>query len=164
MDSIPIHFVFINGLDEVTHMTTEMHDLEESNDSSILSEGAILEIIQQKRCLDNKNTRYAFEGMKSFVISMEPQFLTDFIHAPDQYIETNTIAIPQNIVFPSSVFLFHKTNCLWMFFQEMERILPTTSILKTNIKKKITKKVRISDCLPSRYGGTSNKTRRQPHP
>ena len=63
--------------------------------------------------------------------------------------------------FPNPVFLFHKYNCLWMFFREMERISPVNSILKPSIPKKknrITKKVRISDCLPSRYG-VANKTK-----
>ena len=161
MFSIPIHFVFVNGQNEITSITKEIHDLEESKEGSFLSENTVLEIIQKKRCLEDKNIRYAFESMKSFVVSMEPQFLNDFIQQPNNYIESNTFRIPQKVVFPDSVFLFHQSNCLWMFFQEMERVLPPPSILKQCSKKsKYTKKVRISNFLPSRYG-SRNKTKRQ---
>lgn len=162
MKSISIYVVYINGKNETVRVTKEKHDLEECEGGSILSEGAVLEIIQRNRGLDDINTRYAFDCMQTFVVSMEPQFLSDFIKHSGEHTDTKIVRIPQKIVFPPSVFLFHNTNCVWMFFREMERVMQTVSILKRDMpaKKRVTKKVRISDVLPLR-DVSLNKTRRQ---
>lgn len=161
MDSVSVSCIFVNHKNEIERVKKENISLDEEDNVAILSEDRLLEIIQRNRCLDDKNKRYSFDSMKQFAVTMEPKFLTDFIHNPDTYITKRTITIPQKILFPSSVFLYHDINCIWLLFYEMERVIEQKSILKQgHIKKRVTKKVRISDSLPSRYG-IANKTQRQ---
>jgi hypothetical protein len=164
MYSVSVSCIFVNHKNEIERVKKENISLDEEDNVAILSEGRLLEIIQRNRCLDDKNKRYYFESMKQFAVTMEPKFLTDFIHNPDTYITNKTMKIPQKVLFPSSVFLYHDVNCLWLLFYEMERVVEHKSIMKqSHIKKRVTKKVRISDILPSRYG-QSNKTKRQNGP
>jgi hypothetical protein len=161
MDSVSVSCIFVNDKREIIQVKKEVVPLDHNDDSAVLSEGRLLEIIQRNRCLDDKHKRYAFDSMKQFTITMDANFLTDFIHNTDNHITRNTFTIPQKVAFPRSVFLYHDINCLWLLFYEMERVIEPKSILKqAHVKKRVTKKVRISDSLPSRYG-TVNKTKRQ---
>ena len=130
MDSVSVSCIFVNHKNEIERVKKENLSLNEEDNKAVLSEGRILEIIQRSRCLDNKHKRYSFESMKQFVITMEPNFLSDFIHNPDTHIEQKIFTIPQKVVFPSSVFLYHDVNCLWLLFYEMERVVEHKSIMK----------------------------------
>ena len=162
MDSVSVYCIFVDHQNEIVQVKKERENMDEEAGDGVLSEGRILEIIQRNRCLDDKNKRYSFESMKQFAITTEPKFLPDFINHPDEYIESKVYTIPQKIAFSPSLFLYHRVNCIWILFREMVRVMETKSILKLSpIKKRVTKKVRISESLPVRYGTSNNKTKRQ---
>ena len=104
MDSVSVSCIFVNDKQEIIQVKKEVVPLDHNDDSAVLSEGRLLEIIQRNRCLDDKHKRYAFDSMKQFTITMEANFLTDFIHNTDNHITQKTFTIPQNITFPRSVF------------------------------------------------------------
>lgn len=161
IEQIPIYCVFIDGKQKVVSMKKEIVHLEKSEKGNYLCESSLLHMIQKHK-KGPHDARYGFDCLEMFGIQMEPSQLRDFLNDPDDFVYKNSYSIPQNIYIGPSVFVFHDYHCGYMYFYEMEKIVePPPSILKKDTKKKKhTKKVRISDILPSRYGVAANKTKR----
>jgi hypothetical protein len=156
MDKISMKIVYTNTENEIFHTIDHELPLRVTFTESSLSEEDLINIIRKNRTFENK--RYKCDGIIKYFVSTDPQTIFDNIDE-DQFIFQDDdcfshFEMPQNISFPPSLFIFHSINSILILFREMVLVNSPkhcdspVSIIK-KFKNKITKRVRISDCLPS---------------
>lgn len=159
LSEIPLFFHYIDGNQEIIFTEQMTHPLEKSTQSSQFLEPSLLSYIEKKKSWNNK--KFGFLEIQYFSFQVPSNQLIDFINHSDDYMHVQTFKIPQTIAISPSLFLLHSLHEVHIFFQELELIQKTKSILRKEPKKKrSTKKVRISSILPSRYGIPNNKTQK----
>lgn len=153
MSSIFIKMIYINSnlvIDKVVNKKYSLSKIE-NVEGSILSENLLMHIIQNNKKLGNHC--YKYQGLATYFVNLEPDKIFDYAQNPltiDFFSYKNTIGpmITGPIVVPSTLFIFHSINTIYMFFHELELVSKPKSILKKGSDNKITKRVRISSDLP----------------
>ena len=153
MQNINCYFIYIgsdNNIQKVNKSSEKIVYLCESNNSKkgILN-NRILQIIQNKKFLDNGN-RYKLINLMKFFIDIDPKQLIEFSSISFDLSSINfqffkEVNIFGNINIDPSIFIFHSINSLYFFFKEDEMLVkPIRSILKNkNENSRTTKKVKI---------------------
>lgn len=150
MSQIKIHFLYIDNHSKIDRHLSEYYPLDifenDLNTGSVLPQGRLLQVIQSKRQILDK--RYKLDDILLFFITMDSNQLVSFVQNNNQdsreYLQTKQI--PCDIVVPSSIFIFHSINTIYLIFREMEFVSKIKSCLKDKNKdKKTTKRVRICD-------------------
>jgi len=153
MNSVTMKFLYVNTQNEIIHMIEDVIPLKiiDAN-SSLLEECCIINLIHKYR--DYNSKRYKCSHIVKYFIPTDPQTIIHNINDPEFTFNDkeclNIFDLPQDIVFPPSLFIFHSINTIYMFFHEMILVNPISpvSIIK-KYNKKHTKRVRISDELPT---------------
>ena len=155
MDKIALKIIYTNIDNEIFHTINQEIPLQVNMIESILTEETLISTIRTHRDFDNK--RYKCDSIVKYFISTDPQTIFDNID--DDFIFHNEdcfshFEMPQNMSFPPSLFIFHSINTIYILFREMILInspKPNDSLVSIikKFKNKITKRVRISDNLPS---------------
>lgn len=158
METVNTYFIYINQNQYIDKILCEKYDLEIVSNGSLLNKETLLKIIQTKK-INTLNTRYKLVDILQYNVELEPEHIQTFINGepdPSSPKILKNISVFDEIVFSSSIFIFHGINCLYFIFQEVETISTKNrkslkSILKTDSKngyrehsKKGTKKVKIS--------------------
>jgi len=155
MNEITLKLIYTNMDDEIFHTIDKKIALtiNNENDHSILSEERLIEIIQKNRNFQNK--RYKCDSIIRYFNDMDPETIIDNIEDEDFQFDSDKyfshFEIPKTLSFPPSLFIFHSINSIYIIFREMVLVNPINSpvsIIK-KYKNKVTKRVRISDHLPS---------------
>lgn len=162
MDKINMKIVYSNIHNEIFHIVDETLKLQVNTKNSFVHEDTLLKTIHKHRDFDKK--RYKCDSIVTYFISTNPQTIFENIHNEsftfDEESCFTTYDIPKTIVFQPSLFIFHQINTVYIMFREM--ILMNSSETPVSIikkhKNKVTKRVRISNELPS-YS-TQRKTRK----
>lgn len=160
MDKISIKLIYTNMDNEIFHTIEQELPLNVTLTESSLSEEKLINIIRKHRTYENK--RYKCDGIIKYFVSMDPQTIFDNID-DDQFVFQKDdcfshFEMPQNMTFPPSLFIFHSINSILILFREMVLVNSPKScdspisIIK-KFKNKVTKRVRISNTLPS-YSST----------
>jgi hypothetical protein len=154
MQNINCYFIYIgsdNSIQKVNKSSEKIVNLNESDNSKkgILN-NRILQIIQNKKFLENGN-RYKLINLMNFFIDIESKQLVEFSSISFDLSSFNLrffkeVNIFGNIIIEPSISIFHSFNSLYFFFKEDEYLIkPIRSILKKSDKISSTKKVRIFD-------------------
>ena len=162
MESISLHFLFVNTHFELYNKSVEKVDLEilDNDQGSLLKEGILLQLLEQYRNRDGK--RFKCDQILQFFVDTKPDLLFRYLDdekTPFQESERMKILdIPRSITLPPCSFLFHSLNSIWIIMQELVPIeQPVRSILKKNDHQNVgkkTKRVRIGNHLPKRHSKT----------
>lgn len=161
MESISIHFLFVNTQFELCKKKVERVNLEilDNDAGSCLKEDILFQLLESHRNIDGK--RYKCDQILQFFVDVKPDQLFHYIDSekePFQEPERMKILdIPRSIMLPPCSFLFHSSNSIWIIMQELVPVESTRPILKKQGSKtegKQTKRVRISNNLPSRHSKT----------
>ncbi len=164
MDSIDIHYIFINKSSVIDKIVTEPHYFEKCSDKNLLTKEVLMKYIQDKREDKINRMRYKLKDILIYLVDVDgkdlPQFSTQHSERHGSFLRI--LPILDDVHFAPTLYLFHKFNSIFIVLQEMTLIVPTSILKKPNGTahdiKKITKKVRISPDV-SVYSGT-NKTHR----
>ena len=164
MDKINIKIVYTNIHNEIFHTIDKEIPLQIKNDESILHEKDLIKIIRNHR--DYESKRYKCDSIIKYFINTDPQTVIDNIQDEDFEFKSNecfsNFEIPKTISFSPSLFIFHSINNIYILFREMILVNSNDSpisIIK-KYKNKVTKRVRISDDLPT-YTSSVRKTRKR---
>ena len=154
MNSITIKLLYVNTNNDVINIINDNIPLKiENNSYSILEENTLIEVIHKYR--DYNNKRYKCNNIMKYFIPTDPQTIINNINDPSFTFNDKEclsfFELPQNISFLPSLFIFHSINSVYIFFHEMFLVNPISpvSIIKKHNSKKHTKRVRISDDLPT---------------
>jgi len=164
MNTITLKLLYANIHNEIFHTIDIDIPLKINFKESILSEECLIETIRKYR--DYNDKRYKCDSIVKYVIAMDPQTVIENIQDQDFTFNSedcfSQFEIPKTISFPPSLFIFHSINSVYILFREMVLVNPTiqspVSIIK-KYKNKITKRVRISNDLPS-YSISKNDLRK----
>ena len=158
MSKIKIHFVYIDNYSKIDRVLSEYYPLDifenDSNSGSILSQSRLLQIIQSKRQILDK--RYKLDDILLYFITMDSGQLHSFVQdktnvGKSEYLQSKQI--PCNIVVPSSIFIFHSMNSIYLIFREMTLV---SSLPKYTIDKKEKTEVKMKSCLKTNTGSASD--------
>ena len=160
MSKIKIHFVYIDNYSKIDRVLSEYYSLDifenDSNSGSILSQSRLLQIIQSKRQILDK--RYKLDDILLYFITMDSGQLHSFVQDKtnsdkSEYLQSKQI--PCNIVVPSSIFIFHSMNSIYLIFREMTLVssLPKYTIDK---KEKTEVNAKVKSCLKTNTGSGSD--------
>jgi len=183
MEFIYLKYIYINQNNYIDKVLSERFyfDAEnqaESGSQQFISQEQLLHIIQSNKIV-TPTTIYKFKDVILYNVDLEPEHIQSY-SKNDNFIEFSSpffkvLSILNKITIPNSIFIFHKINCLYFIFQEVEinklKKPVLKSILKSendirepgiNISKKNTKKVRISNGFKNNdeTGGHLNMTRK----
>jgi len=143
MDSIHGIFIYINQnnyIDKIVRENLPLVDCE-NNSGSQIPYSSLLKIIQSKK-LSTPVSKYKFSNLYSFIVDLEPDCVQSFSRLNDDndQIMKSTFFKEERITdivkVPSSIFVFHDTNSLYFFFQEVlinKHNITLKSILKPEI-------------------------------
>lgn len=156
MDSIDIHYIYINQLSQIDKLVTDKHIFDKYSDSNILTKELLMKYVQNKR---DTGIRYKLKDILVYLVKLDPGSVQEFSQAVhlQPYIDTFLKPLPilDDISFDPTMYMFHNINSIFIIFQEP--IIPN-SILKTGVSKKSTKKVRISPDISVVNESSNNKT------
>lgn len=165
MESISVHFLFVNTQFELCKTIVEQVPLQIlDNRTSLLSEEILIQLLETMRNFGGK--RYQCDQIMQFCIDIHPDKLFSYMDTEKSPFQEPTLLkildIPRSITFPPSLFIFHSLNSVWIVMQELVPIEhKTTSILKkrgsSNIVPKKTKRVRIASILPTHHHAKTQK-------
>lgn len=166
MESIHGIFLYINQNNYIEKIVREMITLTPNDSDKIsgshITSNALLKIIQAKK-LRSPVSKYKFTNMFTHIVDIEPDKVQSFSNTTPGELGKSTFfketSITDTIHVPPSIFIFHSSNTIYFFFQEIlvdKHNQTIKSILKPTIKNKnrepdtkpgnkITKKVRIFD-------------------
>jgi len=163
MDAIDIRYIFLNNNALIDKIESEKHVFGPYNGSNTLTKEMLIKYVQNKRT--QLGIRYKLKDILVYLVNLEPDKLKEFSHTQDIEYYSNAffkkLPILDDIKIQPTLYLFHNINSIFVVFQEPEPLPP--SILKNGeIKRKNTKKVRISpDVSISTFD--SNKTHKNLH-
>jgi hypothetical protein len=145
MDSIHGIFIYINQNNYIDKIVRENIQLTEGDNGSgsQIQYDSLLKIIQSKK-VTTPVSKYKFANLYSFMVDLDPDHIQPFsnLNDDDDQLTNSSFFKEQNITdpvkIPSSIFVFHNTNTLYFFFQEVITTKHNTtlkSILKTEKNK-----------------------------
>ena len=162
MDSIDIHYIYLNKSNQIEKITTEIHTFDKFSENNILPKEILIKYAQNKRILNK--IRYKLEDILVYLVALEPSKIKEFSNTQDisSYSVSFLKKLPilDDVKFEPTLYMFHHINSIFIFFQEPDTLPSTKSILKkgTLLNKKHTKKVRISPDVSFSTTPNSNKT------
>jgi len=166
MEFIYLKYIYINQNNYINKVLSERFYFDAENQSEggslqSISQEHLLHIIQSNKIV-TPTTIYKFKDVILYNVDLEPEHIQSY-SKNDNFVEFSSsffkvLSILNKITIPNSIFIFHKINCLYFIFQEVEinklKKPVLKSILKSendirepgiSISKKNTKKVRISN-------------------
>jgi len=170
--SIEIHYIFINNESQIDHYFKETRDcvLQDSSKTQLfetpktqLSKEELLKIIQSNKIQHDK--RYRLSEILEYFIHLEEDEWNELLETQLTVLEPQNILnlfkkktflkkinYVDNILFESSISLFHRINGLYLIYIENDSISPAAKPpIKINVSKSLgnvkqrTKKVRFNE-------------------
>jgi hypothetical protein len=161
MTMIDIFFIYINTNGYIEKVNYLQQDLSFDNNSSIIHNNNIIQLIEQHKYLSNN--KYKIQDVLLYNVSLNPENIQsysrdeDILKSSSKFLEP--LSIVHDFVIPPSIFIFHKINSIFFIFKQLSEIksIPK-SIMKSSLKSdnvvtdndnndikqhKTTKKVRI---------------------
>jgi hypothetical protein len=122
MDSILCHFLYVNLENNIEKVTSERINLIVNTDKNIISMEHVLQLIQSNR-ISTPNTKYIFQESFLYHVDLESENLQQYIQG-DNSIDISkrffhVLPLLDDIVLPSSIFIFHHLNSLYFLFKEV---------------------------------------------
>tara|TARA_B110000971_G_C19865688_1_gene433744 strand:- start:170 stop:811 length:642 start_codon:yes stop_codon:yes gene_type:complete len=153
---ITLEFIYINKNSEVVETTSEKLPIPAN--TSCLSKEFIISIIHNHK--KKKSTQnYVLKETLMYHIPIQPEVLPAFL---ENTFNSSTFIkkypIIEDIVLPSSIFIFHPVNTLFFVYFEQDNLATKLikSAFKSNQSNSITKRVRIKLPIPRNTRRTSS--------
>lgn len=140
MKCIQINYIYVDVSANIVKLVTEKKELtllgqinhNDNNVGSIISQEDTLKIIQTKKIMLKKE--YNLLDILLYNVELEPHYIQNYSHnyfkdVPQKFLKS--LSILKGINIPSTLFIFHQTNCIYFLFQE---VVPNTTI-NTKTKK-----------------------------
>ena len=139
MDSIQVHYIYINVHSFIDKIITEEIDLHLGNDgvSSFISNDFLLQLIQSKK-IRTPISKFKFKEVLLYNVELEPEHVQNYSNSESfQDLSKSffkSIPIISDIVISPSIFIFHNVNCMYFIFQESLNEPPHSSLPKPILK------------------------------
>lgn len=137
-----VFFIYVDVAGSIEKITKEYVSFD---DDAIVTKDQLLHIIQTKRNrdgdVDGAGKKYRFMDLLMFHVPLEPGDLEGFVALEARADYLKRLPIFDDVVFDSSIFIFHDLNALFFVFREIDQTV-AKSILK-NSGEYGTRKVRM---------------------
>jgi hypothetical protein len=140
MDSIDIHYIYINSNSDIDKLVTNRHIFDKCSDHNILTKELLMKYVQDKRVDNITGIRYKLKDILVYLVDIDHDNISQDISIYSEFLKP--LPILDDISFSPTMYMFHHINSIFIIFQDHGENPP--SILKPNGSKKTTKKVRIS--------------------
>lgn len=132
MTSINIHYIYIDITSSIKHVTTKKHDLSFIDENSVISKDKMLQLIITSEKYND--IKYKLSDILLYNIDLESEKAQIYSNNNDLSINfLKSQPFYHEIIIPSSLFIFHNINCLYIIYQEMDQL---------HSKKNKTKKIK----------------------
>lgn len=137
MTMIDIFFIYINTNDYIEKVNYLQQDLSFDNNSSIIYNNSIIQLIEQHKYLSNN--KYKIQDVLLYNVSLNPENIQsysrdeDILKSSSKFLEP--LSIVHDFVIPPSIFIFHKINSIFFIFKQLQEVksIPK-SIMKSSLK------------------------------
>ena len=176
MKSIYIHSIFINNekqVDKIINSQITLSQYKHSENINYVPKDTLLQFIKNSTQSNPGKSHYKLNDIASFFVTLEPEDIQSYSKSTAGSDHSSFFKFHpsvDDIIVPSSIFIFHSINSIFLIYQEIiqntnnhtvKSILKTTS--NKNKKRTDTKKVRIDTQYNESYHvkpTKCNKTRR----
>jgi hypothetical protein len=127
MDSINIHYIFINDKSEIHTIKTEREKI----DTGIAAD-RILQLIQSKKLYNN--VKYKLSELLLYNVELEPNNIQSYTNI----ISLNflkPVSFLKPIIIPDTLFIFHQINSLFIIYHEIRNDLHQIKTKKVTFLK-----------------------------
>jgi len=139
IESISIVFIYLTPLNEIVNVVQETETFTIEHNHSVIKEERLLRIIEDKRHIGNKI--YQLIDILKYNVEIDSTKIQSFVNNEFSLDLVSLSNMIQDIVFDSSIFIFHEVNHLYVFLKEN---MPKSILRKDGANLGTTKKVRIS--------------------
>jgi len=156
MNSIKICYIYVNLQSEIEKVICEHEKMTHSDTYCIISKERVLQLVQNKKHLDN--LKYTIDSILAYNVSIEPENIQKYVNSEIVEPFLKIYPIVDEILIQPSIFIFHEVNCIYFLFKQNE--IKPKSILKSDntiVNSKKTKRVRIQDSSDIRHSHNSTK-------
>lgn len=136
---ITFQFFYIDLSDSLVKIISEQYLF---RDNTSIPKEDLEKIINAKKILNGAN--YNFTEYLTYIVDLEPENIQSYAKTDSQINFMSTVKTElADIVCPTSIFIFHSMNAIFMFFKEIvinPEITTIQSILKKSHSQQLTKK------------------------
>jgi hypothetical protein len=86
MDSIDIHYIYINQLSQIDKLVTDKHIFDKYSDSNVLTKELLMKYVQNKR---DTGIRYKLKDILVYLVKLDPGSVQEFSQAVSVFIHFN---------------------------------------------------------------------------
>ena len=171
MEMIDIFFIYVNTNDYIEKINHLQQELSLNNNSGLIHNDIIIQLIEKNKFLSNN--KYKIQDVLLYNVSLNPENIQSYskdeniLESSSKFLEP--LSIINDFIIPPSIFIFHKINSIFFIYKQLQEVKSIPKpILKSCIKKndyvvsnnnnnekntnekinekrKVTKKVRISE-------------------
>jgi len=129
MDSIKICYIYVNLQSEIEQVICEHETLSQLQNKSIISKERVLQLMQNKKNLNN--IKYNIDSILLYNVSIEPENIQKYVNSDIVEPFLKVYPIVDEILIHPSIFIFHEINCIYFIFKQIDVKPMPKSILKT---------------------------------
>ena len=125
MTQVTVHCMYIDDNNELVHGAEHQAPLAVRQNESVLREEDIMGIVHRNQFWNDK--KFVCHGIMKFHIAMDPQTILEnvqdetFSFSSDQCCH-HYDAMPRDLEFPPSLFIFHSVNSVYLFFRQLSLV------------------------------------------
>jgi len=130
MQKIMVRYIYADKELNISSILEERIDLITSTDfgSTTISRDKLLFLIQNRKKYEDK--KYKFNEILIYNIDVEPENLQSYNKLTTNFLRPMNIM--NEIVIPPSLFIFHRTNCIYIIFNEISKCVKRNFTRKKN--------------------------------
>ena len=118
MKSIYIHYVYIDLKKSLSKILTEKQELLILDHNSYITRENILKIIQTKKIYNNN--KHKLHEILLYNVDLEPDNVQSFANSKENSLSfLRPLSFVDEIKIPSTLFIFHQFNCIYIIYQEI---------------------------------------------
>lgn len=165
MEMIDMFFIYINTNDYIEKINHLQQDVSLHNNSGLIHNDIIIQLIEKNKFLSNN--KYKIQDVLLYNVSLNPENIQSYskdeniLESSSKFLEP--LSIVNDFIIPPSIFIFHKINSIFFIYKQLQEVKPIPKPIlknsvqkndyvvsnnineKNNEKRKVTKKVRISE-------------------
>ena len=132
MKTIDINYIYIDSKLFIKQIITKKHDLD---DNSLISKDKILQIIINNEIFEK--IKYKSSDILLYNVNLESEVIQSYLNNNDVSIDfLKSQPFYKEIIIPSSLFIFHNINSLYIIYQEVDNIIKNNKTKKMKFKCK----------------------------
>jgi hypothetical protein len=132
MTQVSVHCLYIDNHNELVHRKEHKLPLCVCQNESVLREEELMKIVHRHQVWNHQ--KFVCQGMMKFHVAMDPQTILENVQDDNFSFSSEQCchhydAMPRDMTFPPSLFIFHSVNSMYLFFRQLTLVRHNKRVL-----------------------------------